>query len=157
MPALSPALLHKEERATLFAIAGSLQQGDVVSMVTWSDTAAAMLPGCSVTGPNDPALLGQITALSTGGGTDLNGGLQAAYDLANDNYDPSRTNRVVLISDGGANLGTTPANLIAQNAVSAAGGAIHLAGIGMGTASAHNDELMDEVTDLGKGAYESAG
>jgi len=141
------------ERASLEAIAASLQQGDVVSMVTWSATASTMLDSFDVTGPNDPTLLNQIANLAPGGGTDLNGGLVAAYDLANANYDPSRTNRVVLFSDGGANLGVTSEQLIAQNALSAEGQGIYLAGVGMGAPMSYNDVLMDEVTDVGKGAY----
>ncbi len=61
--------------------------------------------------------------------------------------------RVVLISDGGANAGITDLDLIASEAGDADGGGTYLVGVGVGEAAAYSDELMDAVTDAGKGAY----
>ena len=71
-------------------------------------------------------------------------------------FDAGRTNRLVLVSDGGANIGVTDATLIGEYAEYNGGDGIYLVGVGVGednpTGSSYNDELMDEVTDLGKGA-----
>ena len=140
-------------KASMYAIANSLMSGDVVSMVTWDTTNNVELDSYAVSGPNDSTLLATIDGITTGGSTNLNSGLVAAYDLANGNYDPSRVNRVVLISDGGANVGTTQADLIAASAEDGESEGIYLLGIGTPPAWYYNDELMDEVTDLGKGGY----
>ncbi|MCO4768426.1 MAG: VWA domain-containing protein [Deltaproteobacteria bacterium] len=140
-------------KQTLEAIAGSLEGDDVVSIVQWSYSTGLVLDSHPVTGPDDITLLNAIDGLSTGGGTNLNGGLMAGFELAQDNYLPSRTNRVVLISDGGANAGVTSIDLIAQNAAYGTDEGIFLAGIGVPPANGYNDTLMDDVTDAGKGSY----
>ncbi|MCA9700770.1 MAG: VWA domain-containing protein, partial [Myxococcales bacterium] len=134
------------------AIASSLKAGDEVSMVGWDTQNAIKLSGYKVTGPNDAMLLSKIEALEPGGGTDLNGGLTAGYLLAKAAYDPTRINRVVLISDGGANAGETDAMIIADGAGANDMDGIYLVGVGVGYGVTYNDHLMDTVTDIGKGA-----
>lgn len=139
-------------KASCRAIAASLREGDVVSMVTWDTTNAVVLGGYTVEGPDDPALLAKIDAIAAGGGTDLHGGLTAGYELAQQVYDPARINRVVLVSDGGANAGVTDIEIIAQGAGDQDAEGIYLVGAGVGTAATYHDELLDDVTDAGKGA-----
>jgi Ca-activated chloride channel family protein len=138
---------------SMWAIAGSLKAGDVVSAVTWNTAQLVPLDSHAVTGPDDPALLAMIDALSADGGTDLNAGLTQAYALAQANYGADRLNRVVLISDGGANAGITEIDLIAQAAGDSDGEGIYMVGVGVGDAASYRDDLMDAVTDAGKGAY----
>jgi Ca-activated chloride channel family protein len=136
----------------LNVIAGQLKSGDIVSMVEWSETQTAILSDHSVSGADDPVLLSAIAGLESGGGTDLSGGLRAGYVLAAKNYSTDQINRIVLISDGGANMGTTDATLIGQHAGTQDADGIYMVGIGVDSSASYNDRLMDEVTDLGKGA-----
>lgn len=133
------------------AIAAQLREGDKISMVTWDTSNAVVLGGYQVSGPDDVMLLSKIDNLSAGGGTDLHGGLTAGYGLAQDVYDSSRINRIVLISDGGANVGITDEELIAEHAGANDADGIYMVGVGVGDAG-YNDLLMDTVTDVGKGA-----
>jgi Mg-chelatase subunit ChlD len=136
------------------AIATQLQDGDIVSMVEWSDSTSVPLDSHMVAGPNDPTLLDAIDDLSADGSTDLHGGLVRAYELAADNYQDGWLNRVVLISDGGANTGITDINIISQAADDSEGEGIYLIGVGVDSSPGdYRDELMDDVTDAGKGAY----
>jgi len=139
-------------RESCRAIASSLREGDTVSMVTWNTENAVVLGGLHVDGPDDPTLLSTIDALEHGGGTDLNGGLQAGYALAEQVYDADAINRVVLVSDGGANAGVTDIDLIAEHAGHHDEDGIYLVGVGVGDALGYHDHLMDAVTDTGKGA-----
>lgn len=139
-------------KASVRAIASKLRAGDKVSMVTWSSTQQTLLDSHTVTASGDPALLRLSDALQTGGGTDLDAGLRRGYELAQKNYLNNAINRVILISDGGANLGETSKTLIGQNAADAGKDGIYLAGVGVGTESSYHDGLMDAVTDAGKGA-----
>lgn len=141
------------ERAAVKAIAAALAQGDLVSMVRWDTSNTVLLAGHSVSGPNDPQVLAAADGLSASGGTDLHSGLVEGYSLAKAYYGPSRLNRVVLISDGGANVGVTDEQLIALNSKDADQEGIYLAGVGVGPAEGYNDLLMDVVTDRGRGAY----
>lgn len=140
-------------RETMRAVTGSLLPGDVVSMVTWSTEQDILLNSHAVTGPNDPTLLSIIDGLDANGGTDLHGGLTAAYALAEANHSRDRINRVMLISDGGANAGITDLDIISGAANDSDSDGIYLVGVGVGDATGYRDELMDDVTDAGKGAY----
>ncbi len=139
------------ERAAVKAIAATLRQGDIVSAVTWSVGQTAMLDGYTVTAPNDPTLVNLADSLQASGGTDLNGGLQAGYALAKQYKAPGRINRVILISDGQANVGVTEEEIIGAAANDQDAEGIYLVGVGVGDGI--NDTLMDTVTDAGRGAY----
>jgi Ca-activated chloride channel family protein len=138
-------------KETSRALAASLRAGDKVSMVTWDVENAVVLGSYAVDGPSDPVLLAKINALNAGGGTNLEGGLAAGYDLAQQTYDAERINRIVLISDGGANVGITDEEMIGEHAKDNNAEGIYMVGVGVGEAN-YNDTLMDAVTDAGKGA-----
>jgi Ca-activated chloride channel family protein len=134
------------------AIAASLREGDVVSMVTWNTQNNVVLSGHAVTGANDTTLLALIDEVEADGGTDLHSGLVAGYQLATAHQEPGVISRMVLISDGGANVGETDIDVISQHAGDNGEDGIYLVGVGVGTPGTYNDELMDDVTDAGKGA-----
>lgn len=140
-------------KETMYATAGSLRAGDTISMVTWSTEQSVLLDGYEVEGPNDPELVGLIDALGTNGGTNLHAGLVAAYQLANEHHIDNGINRVMLVSDGGANAGVTDLDLIASESSDNDGEGTYLLGVGVGVGTGYSDNLMDAVTDAGKGAY----
>jgi Ca-activated chloride channel homolog len=140
------------QKAVCREIAGSLRTGDVVSVVGWDTENAIKLSGHAVTGADDPALVQVCDGLAAGGGTDLNGGLTAGYELAHKQFDAAKLNRVVLVSDGGANAGVTDTQIISQGAGAQDQEGIYLVGVGVGYPDTYNDSLMDTVTDVGRGA-----
>ncbi|MCC6902630.1 MAG: von Willebrand factor type A domain-containing protein [Polyangiaceae bacterium] len=139
------------QREAVLAIAAQLEAGDIVSMVTWNTSQQVMLDSHVTTGPTDAKVVSLAKALSAGGGTDLHGGLSKGYALAQKSFDPSKLNRVVLISDGMANVGVTQEKIIGDGAALNDGDGIYLVGIGVGAGV--NDTLMNTVTDAGRGAY----
>ncbi|MDH5490491.1 MAG: VWA domain-containing protein, partial [Myxococcales bacterium] len=139
------------EREAVRAIAASLRAGDIVSFVEWNTTRTVPLEAHIATGPNDPTILAAANAIRSGGGTNLHGGLTHGYALARAHYDPSRLNRVVLISDGQANAGILDRDIIAAAAEDSELDGIYLVGVGVGDGI--DDTLMDAVTDAGRGAY----
>lgn len=143
----------ERERAAVSAIAASLAQDDIVNMVTWNTANNVVMEGHKVSGPNDPQILAIANELQASGGTDLDSGLAKGYELANKYYGSLRLNRVILISDGGANVGVTSADLIGLKSQDADQEGIYLVGIGAGPALGYADQLMDTVTDKGRGAY----
>ncbi len=143
----------ERERAAVKAIASQLAEGDVVSMVLWNTSQAVVLSGHAAIGPNDPTVVGAANALQADGSTDLSSGLVTGYGLAQKHYGAGRLNRVILVSDGGANAGVTDADLIGANSKDADKEGIYLVGIGAGPADGYNDGLMNTVTDKGRGAY----
>jgi Ca-activated chloride channel family protein len=136
--------------AALNAIAAQLAPGDVISLVTWNTQVAVPLQAYAVKGPSDPVLLTALSKLSVDSSTDLDGGLKKGYAIASSTYDPSRMNRVVLISDGEANVGQTNADIIGASSHMADDEGIYMVGVNVGTEA--GDTLMNIVTDKGRGA-----
>lgn len=143
----------ERERAAVKAIAAQLADGDIISMVLWNTDQSVVLAGYAAKGPNDSTIVAAADALQANGSTDLHSGLVTGYGLAQQYYGPKRLNRVILISDGGANVGVTDADLIGANSMDADKEGIYLVGVGAGPAEAYNDGLMNTVTDKGRGAY----
>jgi Ca-activated chloride channel homolog len=139
------------QKAAVVAIAGQLKLGDTVTVTTWNTQNQVELNAHAVTGPNDPALVSVANKLNAQGGTDLSGGLKLGYQIAQQHFTANELNRVILISDGQANVGITDENLIGNGAKLNDGDGIYLVGVGVGDGV--NDTLMNTVTDLGKGAY----
>lgn len=142
-------------RAALLELSGALQKDDIVNAVTWSNENNILLDGYRAQGnsTDDNALATAVQKLVPGGGSDLHGGLTRGYQMAAAHFDPARLNRVVLVSDGGANLGVLDRQIIAGAAEAANAEGIYLVGIGVGPAAGYSDNLMNLVTDAGRGAY----
>ena len=134
-------------------LVSALEEGDVFSLVTWGGAAKTVVDNQVLTAKDDGTLAALCQALKADGLTDLAGGLKAAYALAHEGFGTDRINRVVLLSDGGANLGDTDEATIAEAAKDADGEAIYLMGVGVGDPWNYNDSLMNAVTDAGRGAY----
>lgn len=139
-------------RAVGDAVLSSLRRGDRVSVVTWSTDQQVLLEDHEVTGAGDEAVLRVLDHLHAGGGTDLSAGLRTGYDLLRRHASPGRMSRLVLVSDGGANVGQTDETVIGDEAGAEDEDGVYLVGVGVGTPDTYNDLLMDTVTDVGKGA-----
>lgn len=90
-------------------------------------------------------------AIKANDATNLNQGIQVAYQLAEKNYANEFLNRVIILSDGATNAGNLAIESIKKHAVDSERRGIYLVGVGFG--EGFNDTLMDAVTDAGKGAY----
>ncbi len=145
----------ERERAALLAIAKQLSQGDIVNVVTWSTDNNTLLENYLATGTelDTQKMIDVVGKLKPGGGSDLHAGLRKGYELAGQHNDTKKLNRVVLLSDGGANLGVIDRETIANFSSDANANGIYLVGIGVGPAGGYSDNLMDLVTDAGRGAY----
>ena len=85
--------------------AKTLRDQDRLAIVTYSGQAATALK--STPGSQQKALLAAIDGLSTGGGTNGEGGIHAAYAEATKNFIPRGNNRVIMATDGDFNLGVS--------------------------------------------------
>ncbi len=84
--------------------------------------------------------------------TNTEAGLRLGYELAQRNYRDGVINRVVLASDGVANVGNTDPNVLAQYAQDYYGRNIFLSTVGVGRGN-YNDQLLEQLADKGNGAY----
>ena len=93
-----------------------------------------------------------IDGLATGGSTNAAEGLELAYELAARHRRRGAINRVILCSDGVANVGATSAASILGRIRREANQGIELTTVGFGMGN-YNDVLMERLADTGNGRY----
>jgi Ca-activated chloride channel family protein len=124
-----------------------LRPSDAVAVVAYDDTARTLRKMTSVR--ERGALLDAVDGLRVGGSTNLEAGLVRGYEVARDGFRAGASNRVVLLSDGLANVGDTDAPPILARVREAAAKQISLLGVGVG--SDYGDALMEQLADQGDG------
>jgi len=124
-----------------------LRPSDAVALVTFNETARVALPLTRVSQVED--LDRAIDKLRAGGSTNLESGLVTGYQVARDGFRQGSSNRVILLSDGLANVGNTESAPILRKVRAEADKEISLLGVGVG--SDYGDELMEKLADQGDG------
>jgi Ca-activated chloride channel family protein len=130
----------------------NLGRGDSIAVVTFGDDARVILPPTRAT--DDRTILEAIDALQPGGSTNLEAGLRLGYELAREANlgDGDGINRIVLASDGVANVGLTDADGILRQIEDDAAAGIELVSIGVGMGN-YNDSLLEQLANQGDGFY----
>ena len=97
-------------------------------------------------------ILEAIDAMQCGGATNLEKGMNRAYRTAADAFVPGSENRVLLLSDGVANLGTSAAQDILRSVEKYRRQGIFCSvfGFGIGT---YDDEMLESLANKGNGSY----
>ncbi len=133
------------ERLTL-----ELDADDTVAIVTYSSDAQIVLEPTPVS--RRDVILDAIDRLRPTGSTNLEAGLATGYALADDAFRQGGINRVILASDGIANVGLTDPAGLSQMIRDDADRGIQLVTVGVGLGG-FNDELMEQLADRGDGFY----
>jgi Ca-activated chloride channel homolog len=135
-------------KAALRTLVTSLRGTDRVAMICYSTQAEVALPPTPVA--ERDGVLAAIDELSPRESTNAEAGLALGYDLAARMRTQGRMTRVVLISDGVANVGdTTPGGILERIGQQARAG-INLVSVGVGIAN-YNDHLLEQLADQGDG------
>jgi Ca-activated chloride channel family protein len=93
-----------------------------------------------------------IDGLRPEGATNAEAGLRRGYAMADRAFRRGAINRVILCSDGVANVGNTGAETILSEIKSEARKGIELTAVGFGMGN-YNDVLMEKLADQGDGNY----
>jgi Ca-activated chloride channel family protein len=127
-----------------------LRPDDTVGIVVYSTEARLLLPATS--GSQRDVILSAIYSLRPEDSTNAEAGLRLGYSLAMQAYRSGTTNRVILCSDGVANVGQTgPEAIMAEvHGYVAEGITLTTVGVGMGN---FNDVLLEQLADSGNGNY----
>ncbi len=137
-------------KTSLSRLVAELNEEDTVAIVTYSDTATVLL---EPTRARDRGrILDAIDALAPTGSTNLEAGLQRGYALAGESFLDDGINRVVLASDGIANVGLTDADALARMIRDDADRGVQLVTVGVGMGG-FNDVVMEQLADQGDGFY----
>lgn len=137
-------------KQALGLLVDELDERDRVSVVVYGDTAQVVLPPTPAT--EKEVLHSAIARLKPEGSTNVEAGLDLAYELAMKGFVPGGINRVVLCSDGVANNGVTEAGGLWAKVKGRASEGVTLSTVGFGMGH-YNDVLMERLADVGDGHY----
>ncbi len=145
----SPDKLPLAKRA-LRTLVDNLRDGDTVGLVTYASGSHVVLPAMGL--EHKAAIHAAIEELEAGGSTAMAGGIELAYEEAAKTLDADSVSRVIILSDGDANIGAvTPQEMLAKIAHHAKEGVtVSTVGFGMGN---YKDGLMEQFADKGNGNH----
>lgn len=127
-----------------------LTANDTVSIVTYAGSSDTVLSGCS--GAEHDRIKRVLSSLSSNGGTNGSGGINAAYECAVKYYIEGGNNRVILASDGDMNLGITSQAGLTDLIKEKKELGVFLTTLGFGEGN-YSDANMERIADLGNGNY----
>ena len=137
-------------KQALILLLEQLRPSDKVGIVVYGSNARIVLPHTSIV--NREHILTAIRALTPEGATNAEAGLQMAYKLATQNATPGYINRVILCSDGVANVGQTAPDAILKEIRTYVKEGVTLTTVGFGMGN-YNDVLMEQLANNGNGNY----
>jgi Ca-activated chloride channel family protein len=137
-------------KRALSLLVDQLRPGDKVAIVVYGTRAHIVLRHTGIEARGK--ILAAIDSLEPEGVTNAEEGLRIGYDLALRNAKAGSINRVILCSDGVANVGKTGNKEILKEIRAHVQAGITLSTIGFGMGN-YNDVLMEQLANNGDGSY----
>lgn len=134
-------------KKSLLAFVGRLRATDRVTIVAFNDTAETVLGGKKAT--DIEVIQTVIESLQAGGSTNVHAGLILGYQQVLKNFDKTKTNRVILLTDGITNTGVTDAEQIIRESREFNDKGVDLSTIGLGHDLNHR--LLRQLAKAGRG------
>jgi Ca-activated chloride channel family protein len=136
-------------REAAHRLVDQLQPGDRFALVTYDDRVDVPIPSEAF---EDRRLAHRvIDGIHPGGATNLGGGLVEGFRQVRRRYDPEGINRVLLLSDGLANRGTTSPDELSRIAAGEGEGGLSVTTFGVGYE--FNEDLLSGLAESGRGTY----
>ncbi len=136
-------------KESLRTMVDKLRPDDIVSLVVFDSEAGVLFPAARI--GNGDEIKKVIDCLEPNGGTNLHSGLMLGYKEAQKNYRKDSTNRVILLTDGIANVGVIEPSRISAESSEFNGQGIDLSTIGVGLSL--NNDLLRSLAKSGRGLY----
>lgn len=133
---------------------GQLAPQDRVSLVTYGTGASLLVENGSAV--EVQKLLAVIGNLGVGGSTNMLSGVALGYETAKRHYLAGGVNRVVLCSDGVANVGPSEATDLLEQAASYRAQGVTFTSVGFGSGS-YDDHILEQLANRGDGGYHYVG
>lgn len=137
-------------KKALFILLNQLRPGDKVGIVVYGSNARVVLPHTGI--ENREYIFEAISNLRPDGSTNAEAGLRMGYKLALKNSKADCINRVILCSDGVANVGQTGPDAILKEIGNYVKEGVTLTTVGFGMGN-YNDVLMEQLANKGNGSY----
>ncbi len=140
--------IEKAIEAAMLAV-DILNEDDILSIITYSDSVEVLLPATRVT--DKPAIKRKIASIYSGGSTALFAGVSKGADEVEKFLDRNRVNRVILLSDGLANVGPESPSALGELGASLKRIGISVTTIGLGLG--YNEDLMVRLAQKSDGNH----
>lgn len=127
----------------------SLTSDDIVSVVIYDDRPETVVTPQAV--EDKAAIQTKISRIKAGGCTNLSGGWLMGCDCVKSQQTSSRLNRVLLLTDGQANMGITDPKVLTKTAFTQAETGIITTTLGFGTH--FNEDLLISMADAAGGNF----
>jgi Ca-activated chloride channel family protein len=138
-----------EARRAAKALVRELSPQDTFSLVVFNDDATTAIPARRVTSPD--ALVDTIDHIYEGGGTNLYAGMDRGAEQIRRSRTDGAVSRIVVLSDGNANIGVTDPGALSRFSADLAADGITVSTVGMGLD--YNEDLLAHLSDVGGGSY----
>ena len=135
-------------KKSLQILTDNLKEGDTVAIATYAGRTEVLLEPTRARGK----IFDAIEQLSAGGSTAMASGLDLAYGLAAKNLKAEHENRVIVLSDGDANVGRTGWKAMLNQISNQVKKGITLSTIGFGMGN-YQDATMEQLANHGDGNY----
>ncbi len=135
---------------SLAVLLNELGPDDTIAIVAYNTSARVVAEPTRADERRD--LQRAIDELHPGGSTNAEDGLILGYDIAEQMYNSDEVNKVILLSDGVANVGETGPGGIFERIEQSATNGIDLLTVGVGFGS-FNDVLLEQLADTANGQY----
>ncbi len=135
-------------KRSLRILVDNLKDGDTVALVTYAGSTRLVLPATSL--EHKETILAAIEDLQPGGSTAMASGIDLAYAQAAKGLAGGATSRVLVLSDGDANVGPASHEQILKQIAGKVKEGVTLSTIGFGMGN-YKDSLMEQLADKGNG------
>ncbi len=137
-------------KKSLEILVNQLNNNDRIAIVVFGSDARIVLNATGI--EQKVQIIQAIQSLKTEGSTNTEAGLRLGYSLAEKNFSSGEINRVILCSDGVANVGQVGPDAILSKIKQSSQSGINLSTVGFGMGN-YNDTLMEKLADQGDGNY----
>ena len=128
----------------------NLTADDTVSIVTYAGSYSVPLEG--VKGDEHQKIESALNSLYAGGGTNGEGGIKKAYEIAEKYFIEGGNNRVILATDGDLNIGISSEEGLIDLIEDEKESGVFFSCLGFGTGN-YQDSKMEALADHGNGNY----
>ena len=135
-------------KEAMHMLVDTLRDDDSVALATYAGNVSKIL--APTYGDNKKAIHAAIDRLNSGGSTAMSSGLDLAYEMAWQSFEAGAENRVVVLSDGDANVGNTGWEAMLNQIKGYADRGVTMSTIGLGMGN-YKDTNMEQLANKGDG------
>lgn len=140
--------IRQAKEAAAFAV-NQMKESDIVSVVVYDSDVEVLVPATKLTAKSD--VLAKIDSIDAGGTTALYAGTEKGAEEVKKFYDKGRVNRVILLSDGMANVGPSEPGDLKKLGQRLGGEGITVTTLGLG--DGYNEDLMQQLAQAADGNH----